>query len=37
MVAIQILVGIFTVNKQVVDVVTRLKVKHNVEALLQGV
>ena len=37
MAPIQILVGIFTVNKQVVDIVTRLEVKHNVEALQQGV
>lgn len=36
MAPVQILVGIFTVHKQVVNVVTRLKVKHTLEALQQG-
>jgi hypothetical protein len=37
MAPIQILVGIFTVNKQVVNLVTRLRVKQNLKALQQVV
>jgi len=37
MVPIKILVGPFTVNRQVVNVVTRLNVKLKLEALQQGV